>query len=290
MNFNFSGGMVDIVIGKHIGSWRVHLWPCIQGCGLNILNEPPVASLAQLEALANGGAPSTFRVERVTAAILAAYMVVVPRKRQLRTLFGPLHLGLSALVRISFFVYICRSHVPLYRNQIAILTTTTPHTTVCVESVTTDHGILRTVAWSGPQAGRYIDLQSDENNFDMIRGLIRLPFSTIALPGLVYSDTWFDRLDFSKCILAPLWSPSVNFSFNAPMLPWPTCPVFHSVTLITQISSPLLFFLPSLPWSCCPVFRSVTLVTQIGLPLSLRRVSQKSRLRTTTGGCIPTAG
>lgn len=44
------------------------------GCGLNVLNEPPVASLAQLEALgSHDGAPSQLRVERVSAAILASF-------------------------------------------------------------------------------------------------------------------------------------------------------------------------------------------------------------------------
>ena len=36
-----------------------------------------------------------------------------------------------------------------------------------VESITTDHGLLRTVALSGPQAGRYIDLQPNSNSFDV---------------------------------------------------------------------------------------------------------------------------
>lgn len=44
------------------------------GCGLNILNEPPIGSLAQLETLARGqGVPSTLTVERVTAAVLTEF-------------------------------------------------------------------------------------------------------------------------------------------------------------------------------------------------------------------------
>lgn len=41
---------------------------------MNVLNEPPVGSLAQLEALARGaGAPSSLSVERVTAAVLTTF-------------------------------------------------------------------------------------------------------------------------------------------------------------------------------------------------------------------------
>lgn len=44
------------------------------GCGLNVLNEPPIASLAQLEALTRGpGVSSNLTVERVTAAVLTTF-------------------------------------------------------------------------------------------------------------------------------------------------------------------------------------------------------------------------
>lgn len=44
------------------------------GCGLNVLNEPPVGSLAQLEALMRGPeVSSNLTVERVTAAVLIAF-------------------------------------------------------------------------------------------------------------------------------------------------------------------------------------------------------------------------
>ena len=45
--------------------------PMGSGCGLNILNEPPIGSLAQLEALAHG--QETLTVERVTAAVLTKF-------------------------------------------------------------------------------------------------------------------------------------------------------------------------------------------------------------------------
>lgn len=44
------------------------------GCGLNVLNEPPIGSLAQLEALTRGqGVSSGLTVERVTAAVLTTF-------------------------------------------------------------------------------------------------------------------------------------------------------------------------------------------------------------------------
>ena len=66
------------------------------------------------------------------------------------------------------------SHFPSCSNQIVTLTTTTPHTTVRVESITTDHGLLRTVPLSNAQGSQYIDLQPDGNSFDMMKGLIKM--------------------------------------------------------------------------------------------------------------------
>lgn len=45
------------------------------GCGLNVLNEPPIGSLAQLEALTTHGqeARSSLTVERVTAAVVTTF-------------------------------------------------------------------------------------------------------------------------------------------------------------------------------------------------------------------------
>lgn len=51
--------------------WHLGMNP---GCGLNVLNEPPIGSLAQLEALTREqGASSNLTVERVTAAVLTAF-------------------------------------------------------------------------------------------------------------------------------------------------------------------------------------------------------------------------
>lgn len=147
VNLNFGGGMVDIVIG----------------CGLNILNEPPVASLAQLEALTNHDRqePSNLRVERITAAIIAAF------ERIWSSFLENEELGFEPFLDryVSDWVH---------SNQIVTLTTTTPHTTVRIESITTDYGLLRTVPLSSAQGSQYIDLQPDGNSFDMMKGLIKI--------------------------------------------------------------------------------------------------------------------
>ncbi|KIM62847.1 hypothetical protein SCLCIDRAFT_1214636 [Scleroderma citrinum Foug A] len=147
VNLNFGDGTVDIVVG----------------CGLNILNEPPVASLAQLAALADHDTqePSNLRVKRVTAAILAAF------ERIWSSFLENEELGFEPFLDRYTSDWV-------HSNQIVTLTTTTPHTTVRVESITTDHGLLRTVPLSNAQGSQYIDLQPDGNSFDMMKGLIKM--------------------------------------------------------------------------------------------------------------------
>ncbi|KAG8216062.1 class II aaRS and biotin synthetase [Butyriboletus roseoflavus] len=142
VNTNFGGNTVDVVIG----------------CGLNILNEPPIGSLAQLEALTRGqGVPSTLTVERVTAAVLTKF-------ERIWNLF----LDEESEGFRPFMDRYTSSW--LHSGQIVTLTTTTPHTTVRIVGITPEHGLLRTEPLSG---GRYIDLQPDGNSFDLMKGLIR---------------------------------------------------------------------------------------------------------------------
>lgn len=60
------------------------------------------------------------------------------------------------------------------RNQIVTVTTRTPHITVRIQGVTTDHGLLRTVPVHAGYGSHYIDLQPDGNSFDMMKGLIKV--------------------------------------------------------------------------------------------------------------------
>ncbi|KIO11194.1 hypothetical protein M404DRAFT_836334 [Pisolithus tinctorius Marx 270] len=149
VNLHFEGGMVDIIIG----------------CGLNVLNEPPIASLAQLGALGSDTqASSNPRIERVAAAILASF------ERIWESFLDDEERGFEPFLDR----YTSRW---LHSNQIVTLTTTTPHTTVRIEGITTDYGLLRTVPLSGGRASgssHYIDLQPDGNSFDMMKGLIKV--------------------------------------------------------------------------------------------------------------------
>ncbi|KIJ63680.1 hypothetical protein HYDPIDRAFT_41077 [Hydnomerulius pinastri MD-312] len=142
VNTSFGGGVADVIIG----------------CGLNVLNEPPIGSLAQLESLANDNkGPSNLTVERVAAAVL--------------TTFERIWDAFLANEDQGFQPFMNRyTDCWLHSDQIVTLTTTTPHTNVRIVSITTDHGLLRTVPLSG---GQYIDLQPDGNSFDMMKGLIR---------------------------------------------------------------------------------------------------------------------
>ncbi|KAF8556627.1 class II aaRS and biotin synthetase [Imleria badia] len=130
----------------------------IIGCGLNVLNEPPIGSLAQLEALTRGqGAPSSLTVERVTAAVLTAF------ERSWNLFLAEESQGFRPFMDQYTSAW-------LHSGQTVTLTTTTPHTTVRIVGIT-DHGFLRTEPLGG---GQYIDLQPDGNSFDMLKGLIKI--------------------------------------------------------------------------------------------------------------------
>ncbi|KAI6038597.1 class II aaRS and biotin synthetase [Pisolithus marmoratus] len=134
-----------------------------EGCGLNVLNEPPVASLAQLEALGSDEhASSNLRIERVTAAILTNF------ERIWESFLDEEERGFEPFLDRYTSKWV-------HTNQIVTLITTTPHTTVRIESITTDYGLLRTVPLSGASgSSQYIDLQPDGNSFDMMKGLIKV--------------------------------------------------------------------------------------------------------------------
>ncbi|KAI6096161.1 class II aaRS and biotin synthetase [Pisolithus croceorrhizus] len=148
VNLHFEGGVVDIIIG----------------CGLNVLNRPPVASLQQLvEAFGGDGHTSTdLRVERVAAAILASF------ERIWESFLDEDERGFEPFLDRYTSKWV-------HSNQIVTLTTTTPHMMARIESITTDYGLLRTVPLSGASgSSQYIDLQPDGNSFDMMKGLIKM--------------------------------------------------------------------------------------------------------------------
>ncbi|KAG1884667.1 class II aaRS and biotin synthetase [Suillus subluteus] len=136
VNTSFGGGVADIVIGS----------------GLNVLNAPPIASLAQLASTPTPG----LSVERVAAAVLTSFERIWSSFLQNEEQgFHP------------FMDQYLRSW--LHSDQLVTLTNRTPHRSVRIVGITPDHGLLRTVPMGG---GEFIDLQPDGNSFDMMKGLI----------------------------------------------------------------------------------------------------------------------
>ncbi|TFK32107.1 biotin-protein ligase [Crucibulum laeve] len=141
---NFLAGNVDIVIG----------------CGLNILNPPPITSASQLLSVEER---STLSIERTAATIMAKF-------ESMWITF------LKEYGSFDSFMNLYLKHW-LHSDQLVTLTTTTPHTQVRITGITSDHGLLRTVpertGWSPLENERYIDLQPDGNSFDLMTGMIK---------------------------------------------------------------------------------------------------------------------
>jgi len=152
------------------------------GCGLNILNLPPITSLAQLQP----GAQAKLSVEKTAAIIMTKFESMWTIFAQNSGSFAPfmelyLKRWLHSLVP-AILPLLRQSHLLARRDQLVTLTTTTPHTAVRIVGITHDHGLLRTTAdrpglmseyernsWRSD----YIDLQPDGNSFDIMAGLIK---------------------------------------------------------------------------------------------------------------------
>jgi len=136
------------------------------GCGLNILNKPPIFSLSRLQEMNSTGQKGTTLTLEITAAIIMAKFESMWKIFLQERSFEPF-MGL----------YLERW---LHSDKRVLLTTTNPHTTVRIVGITADHGLLRTVPErrSDPWTLRrgeieYIDLQPDGNSFDLMAGLIK---------------------------------------------------------------------------------------------------------------------
>ncbi|KAH9474636.1 Biotin--protein ligase [Psilocybe cubensis] len=145
VNTSFSGGKVDIVIG----------------CGLNVLNLPPITSLTQL----HSSTRESLSMERTAAMIMAKFesmWTIFVKERGSFQSFNDLYLKRW-----------------LHSDQLVTLTTTTPHTAVRIVGITSDYGLLRTIPERSGMSrfsGRdedYIDLQPDGNSFDLMANLIK---------------------------------------------------------------------------------------------------------------------
>ncbi|PPQ77939.1 hypothetical protein CVT25_015414 [Psilocybe cyanescens] len=147
VNTSFFGGKVDIVIG----------------CGLNVLNLPPITSLSQL----HPSARASLSMERTAAMIMSKFesmWTTFVKERGSFQSFNDLYLARW-----------------LHSDQLVTLTTTTPHTAVRIVGITPDYGLLRTIPErsgmprysSSAREDDYIDLQPDGNSFDLMANLIK---------------------------------------------------------------------------------------------------------------------
>lgn len=137
VNTSFMDGKVDIVIG----------------CGLNVLNPPPLGSLSQLSP------GQTLSMERIAALIMARFKPFWELFVQERGSFEPFNK-----------LYLDRW---MHSNQVITLTTTNPPKTVRIVGITPDHGLLRTVPAEKEGGGGFVDIQPDLNSFDVMAGLIK---------------------------------------------------------------------------------------------------------------------
>ncbi|TFK89347.1 class II aaRS and biotin synthetase [Polyporus arcularius HHB13444] len=145
-----------ILVNTSFGAGQVEL---VVGCGLNVLNPPPIPSLTQL--LPEDCTPPT--MERTLAAIMARFERMWAEFLRERGSFGPF-----------MDLYLDRW---LHSDQLVTLTTVTPPRKVRIVGITPDHGLLRTLpepdGTTSSYGADFIDLQPDGNSFDLMAGLIK---------------------------------------------------------------------------------------------------------------------
>ncbi|KAF9260681.1 class II aaRS and biotin synthetase [Marasmius fiardii PR-910] len=130
----------------------------IIGCGVNILNRPPIFSLSQIPR----DSDTPLKMEKTAAAILAKF----------EKMWGVFTVGKGDFSPFMD-LYLDRW---LHSDQLVHLTTISPPTQVRICGITLDHGLLRTLpertGWSTGHEG-FIDLQPDGNSFDLMAGMIK---------------------------------------------------------------------------------------------------------------------
>ncbi|KAI0357840.1 class II aaRS and biotin synthetase [Trametes cingulata] len=147
-----------ILVNTSFGAGKIEL---VIGCGLNVLNPPPIPSLAQLLPPGSERHPT---MERTLAAIMARFERMWTTFVSARGSFEPF-----------MDLYLDRW---LHSDQLVTLTTVSPPRKVRIVGITPDHGLLRTLperdGWGGAgQSVEFIDLQPDGNSFDLMAGLIK---------------------------------------------------------------------------------------------------------------------
>ncbi|KAG8741822.1 biotin holocarboxylase synthetase [Ceratobasidium sp. 414] len=129
------------------------------GCGLNVLNQPPIMSLGQL--YPEGSVNTSLTMENVAANIMATFETMWRKFSEAKGSFEPfLNLYLERW---------------LHSDELVTLETTTPPTRVRICGINTSNGFLQTLPEPGQalSSGSFVDLQPDGNSFDMMKGLIK---------------------------------------------------------------------------------------------------------------------
>ncbi|KAF7969661.1 hypothetical protein HWV62_26706 [Athelia sp. TMB] len=174
------GDEKDMKSMKKIGGILVNTRSCgneteiIIGCGLNVLTEAPIFSLAQLLPAGSATKPS---MERTAATIMAKFEVLWNR---FSTPNGVSFTPLMDLYLERWLHSASAASDKLGSDQLVTLTTTTPHQAVRIVGITPDYGLLRTLPertgyghGSGDGGAGWIDLMPDGNSFDIMAGLIK---------------------------------------------------------------------------------------------------------------------
>ncbi|KIM22941.1 hypothetical protein M408DRAFT_269108 [Serendipita vermifera MAFF 305830] len=132
----------------------------VVGCGLNVLNEPPILSLSQL-LLKKGAAAERLTMEGMAATIMAIF-------GQMWDQFVAASGSFESFVDLYLESWV-------HSDQLVTLETVTPPVKVRIVGITPDHGLLRTLPEGsrGTTSHDFIDLQPDGNSFDMMAGLIK---------------------------------------------------------------------------------------------------------------------
>ncbi|EUC61223.1 biotin-protein ligase, partial [Rhizoctonia solani AG-3 Rhs1AP] len=128
----------------------------IIGCGVNVLNPPPIMSLKQL--YPEGTLNPALTMENVAANIMATFEEMWRTFTEAKGSFQPF-----------VDLYLERW---LHSDEQVTLMTTNPPTKVRICGINPDTGFLRTIPEQGGDT-KPIDLQPDGNSFDMMAGLIK---------------------------------------------------------------------------------------------------------------------
>lgn len=164
------------------GQWRV-----LVGCGVNILNPLPTASLMQMHGLLT---------DRLTEAGLSSEIPPAPTmERSFARIMQAFEQKWEQFLNDEGFTSFMDEYKSrwLHSNQVVTLTTVTPHQKLKIVGITPDQGLLRCVPVEDSKltplysrsvdgyadrtgnglSGEFVDLQPDGNSFDLMSNMIK---------------------------------------------------------------------------------------------------------------------